>query len=188
MLCLYYQTPCSKVLLEKITGSLASQKFPAFYGTRGFITAFKNARHQSLSWPRSIHSTPPHPSSERSIFMVSSHLRLGLPSDLFPSGLPIKPCIHLSCLPYVPHALSISLFLFWPTEKYLMMSTAHKVPRYVLLYFSVTLFLLGPTDLLSTLFSVTLFLLGPIDLLSTLFSNTLILFMHVNTLRTVRVI
>jgi hypothetical protein len=42
-------TPWSKVLLEKLTGSQLDMKFPAFYGTRRFITAFTIARHFSLS-------------------------------------------------------------------------------------------------------------------------------------------
>jgi hypothetical protein len=33
--------------------------FPAFYGTRRFITTFTRALHVSLSWARPIHSTPP---------------------------------------------------------------------------------------------------------------------------------
>ena len=32
-------TPMSTVLLEKLTGSQTVKKFPAFYGTRMFITA-----------------------------------------------------------------------------------------------------------------------------------------------------
>ena len=44
----YLLTPRSSVL-EKLTGSAASQKFPAFYGTRKFITVFTSARHLSLS-------------------------------------------------------------------------------------------------------------------------------------------
>jgi hypothetical protein len=33
-------TPCSTVLLQKLTGFQLVKKFPAFYGTRRFITAF----------------------------------------------------------------------------------------------------------------------------------------------------
>ena len=39
----------SRVLLEKLTGLQLVKKFPAFYGTRRFITAFATARHLSLS-------------------------------------------------------------------------------------------------------------------------------------------
>ena len=45
----YLLTPWSRVLLGKLTVSQLVKKFPAFYGTRKFITAFKNARHLSLS-------------------------------------------------------------------------------------------------------------------------------------------
>jgi hypothetical protein len=41
--------PWSRVLLEKLTVFQLFKKFPAFYGTRKFITAFKNASHLSLS-------------------------------------------------------------------------------------------------------------------------------------------
>jgi hypothetical protein len=54
-------TPWSEVLLEKLTGSQLVKKFPAFYGTRTFITAFTSARHLSLPWASSIQSIPPHP-------------------------------------------------------------------------------------------------------------------------------
>ena len=37
------------VLLKKLTG-FQLVKFPAFYGTRRFITAFTSARHLSLSY------------------------------------------------------------------------------------------------------------------------------------------
>jgi hypothetical protein len=42
-------TPSSKVLLEKLTGLQLVKKFPAFYGTRMFITASTCARHLSPS-------------------------------------------------------------------------------------------------------------------------------------------
>jgi hypothetical protein len=42
-------TPHNKVLLEKLTGLQPVKKFPAFYGTRKFITAFTSARHLYLS-------------------------------------------------------------------------------------------------------------------------------------------
>ena len=45
----YILTPCSRVLLEKLTGSQQVKKFPAFYRNRRFISAFTSARNLSLS-------------------------------------------------------------------------------------------------------------------------------------------
>ena len=59
----YLLTPRSRILLEKLTFSQLVKKFPAFYGTRRFITAFVSGRHLSLSWARSIQSMPLHPTS-----------------------------------------------------------------------------------------------------------------------------
>ena len=39
----------NRVLLEKPTSMQLVEKFPAFYGTRRFITTFTSARHLSLS-------------------------------------------------------------------------------------------------------------------------------------------
>src|SRR5215470_6776499 len=86
----YLLTPWCKVLLEKLTGLQLVKKFSAFYGTRRFITALTSVRHLSLSWASPIQSTYPHPTSWRSILILSTHLRLGLPSGLFPSGFPTK--------------------------------------------------------------------------------------------------
>jgi hypothetical protein len=41
----YLLTPWSRVLLEKLTGSKLVKKFPAFYGTQRFITAYTSACH-----------------------------------------------------------------------------------------------------------------------------------------------
>ena len=88
----------------------ASQEIPPFYGTRRIITILTSARHLSISWANSIQSIPPHPTSWRSILIVSSHVRLGLPSGLFSSGFPTKTLIRLSYLPYVLHAPPNSFF------------------------------------------------------------------------------
>ena len=45
----YLLTPWSRVLLEKLTGSAASQEIPHIFGTRRFITVLTSARHLSLS-------------------------------------------------------------------------------------------------------------------------------------------
>jgi hypothetical protein len=44
----YLLTPWSRVL-DKLTGLQLVKKFPAFYVTRRFLTAFASARHLSLS-------------------------------------------------------------------------------------------------------------------------------------------
>ena len=86
----YLLTPWCRVLLEKLTGLQLVKKVPAFYGTRRFITALTSVRHLSLSCASPIQSTHPHPTSWRSIPILSKHLRLGLPNGLFPSGFPTK--------------------------------------------------------------------------------------------------
>ena len=82
-------TPCSRVL-EKLTGYQLVKKFPLFYGTPRFITVFTTTRHLPISSARSIQSMPSHPTSWRFILILSSHLSLGLPNGLFPSGFHTK--------------------------------------------------------------------------------------------------
>ena len=79
-LCPYLLTPRCRVLIEKLTGLQLVKKFPAFHGTPRFITALTSVRHLSPSWASPIQSTYPHPTSWRSILILSTHLRLGLPS------------------------------------------------------------------------------------------------------------
>jgi len=45
----YLLTPWSRVLLEKLTGSAASQEILRIFGTQMFITVLTSARHLSLS-------------------------------------------------------------------------------------------------------------------------------------------
>ena len=86
----YLLTPRCRVLLEKLTGLQMVKKFPAFHGTRRFITALTSVRHLFLSWASPIQSIYPHPTSWRSVLILSTHLCLGLPSGLLPSGFPHK--------------------------------------------------------------------------------------------------
>ena len=87
---LHLLTPWRREFLEKLTGLLLVKEFSVCHAIRRFINAFKTARHLSLSWASSIQSIPPHPTSWRSILILSSHLRLGLPRGLLPSGFPTK--------------------------------------------------------------------------------------------------
>jgi len=86
----YLLTPWCRVLLEKLIGLQLVTKFPAFHGTRRFITALTRVRHLSLSWVSPILSIYTHSTFWRSILILSTHLRLGLPSGLLPSSFPIK--------------------------------------------------------------------------------------------------
>ena len=86
----YLLPPWCRVLPEKLTVLQLLKKFPAFHGTRRFITALTSVRHLSLSWASPIQSTYPHPTYWRSILILSTHLPLGLPSVLFPSVFPTK--------------------------------------------------------------------------------------------------
>ena len=45
----YLLTPWCRVLLEKLTGLQLIKRFPAFHGTRKFITALTSVRHLFLS-------------------------------------------------------------------------------------------------------------------------------------------
>ena len=50
----YWLTPWCRVLLEQLTGLQIVKKFPAFHGTRRFITVLTSVRHLSLSWANPI--------------------------------------------------------------------------------------------------------------------------------------
>ena len=157
LLTYYLLTPCSRVLLQKLTGFQLVKKFPAFYGTQKFITAFTSARHLSLSWARSIQSIPSHSNSWRSILILSSLIRLGFPSGLFPSGFPTKT-LHTSLLSPVPVTCRAHLILFNLTTRTIMSeeNKSWSSSLYIFLHSSVDSSHLGPNILLSTLLSNTL--------------------------------
>ena len=86
----YLLTLWCRVLLEKLIGLQLVKKFPAFYGTRRFNTALTSVRHTSLSWASPIQSICPHPTSWKSILILYTRLRLGLPMGLFLPGFLTK--------------------------------------------------------------------------------------------------
>ena len=117
----YLLTPWSRVLLEKLAGFRPVKKFPAFYGTHRFITVVTSARPLSLSWANSIQSITPHTTSWRSILILSSHLCLGLPSGLLPSGFPTKtlykPLPHPICATCHAHLIHwFTMFFIYENE------------------------------------------------------------------------
>ena len=108
------------------------KKLPAFHGVRRFITALTSVRHLSLSCASPMQSIYPHPTSWRSVLILSTHLRLGLPSGLLRSAFPTKTLYTPSPHPYAPHAQPISLFLILSPSQYWARSTDNLALRYAI--------------------------------------------------------
>jgi hypothetical protein len=104
--------------------------FPTFYRTQRFITKFTWALHLLLSWARPIQSTSPHLTSSRSSLILSTHLRLGLPSSFFLSGYRINNLYTFLFSPFVLHAPTISTSLTWLFWLHLAKGTSQEAPCY----------------------------------------------------------
>jgi len=88
----YVLTPWCRVLLKKLTVLQLVKKFPAFHGTRRFITALTSVRHFSLSWASPVQSIYPHPTSWRSILILSTLPYLSIPKvDVSTTLVPLSP-------------------------------------------------------------------------------------------------
>ena len=138
----YLLTPWCRVLLEKLTGLQLVKKFPTFLGTRRFITARKRFRQFYLLCASPIQSIYPHPTSWRSILILSTHLRLGLPSGLFPTYFPPRTYNSPSPHQHAPHAHAISFLSILSPTQYWVRSANHLAPRYAI--FSIPFYLVPP--------------------------------------------
>jgi len=161
---IYLLTPRCRVLLKKLTGLQLVKKFPAFHGTRRFITALTSSRQLSLSWASPIQSIYPHTTSWRSILILCTHLRLGLPIGVFPSGYPTKTLYTPLSLPI--HATCPAYLILLDFINRTMLGKEYRSLSSLLcslLHFHVTSSLLGPNILLNTIFSNILSFLSSLN-------------------------
>ena len=98
----------------------ASQEIPR-------ISALTSVHHLSLSWVSPIQSTYPHPTSWTSILILCTHLRLCLPSGLFPSGFPTKSSIK--CIIYFQYnSVKIVSFSFYFPFSFIQLGSSSSEP------------------------------------------------------------
>jgi hypothetical protein len=83
------------------------KKFPAFYLTEVYYCV----RSSFLKVPIQSHMNIVHTLTRYIILRFSSHLRLGLPSGLFPSGFSNQNFVRMCCLPIRCACLSHFIFL-----------------------------------------------------------------------------
>jgi len=108
LLITYSITAWNRVLLEKLTGSQLVKKFPHFMEPKGALP--HSRMPATCPYPEPDHSStcPPHPTSLRSIIILSSHLRVGLPS-VFPTKALYIPLTHTCCMPRPSHSSRFDL-------------------------------------------------------------------------------
>jgi hypothetical protein len=127
----YLLTPWSRVLLEKLTVLELVKKFPAFYGTLRFLTALTSAQHLSLSWASQIQSSRPHPTSWRAILIILPSAP-GSPQRSLSLRFPHQNPVHTSPLPHTCYMPRPSHSHFLSPAQYLVRSTYHSAPHYVI--------------------------------------------------------
>ena len=98
-------------LLEKLTVPELANKFPTFFmEPKGWLSHSQVPATCPYPEPTRSNPYPPHPTSWRSILILSSHLSQSLPIGLFPSGFPIKAQYAPLHSPYVLRTPPISFF------------------------------------------------------------------------------
>jgi len=142
-------------LLEQLTGSQLVKEFSAFYGTEGSLPHSRVPA--TCLYPEPARSSPcPHiplPDDPASYY----HLRLGLPSGLFPSGIPTKTLYTPLLSPIRAISPDHIILLDLITRKIMgKKNRSLSSSSCTFLHSLVTSSLLGPNTLLSTLFSNTL--------------------------------
>jgi len=135
----------------------ASQEIPHISWNPKVHYRNQSVRHLSLSWANPIQSKYPHSTSWRSILILSTHLRLGLPSGSlslqFPHEDSIRPPlrpIHTTCPAHLILLDFITRTILGEAYRSLSSSLCS------LLHSPVTSTLLSPNILLYTIFSNTL--------------------------------
>jgi len=152
----YSLTAWNRVLLEKLTGSQPVKKFPAFHGTRRFITPSQVPA--TCSYPMSARS-----SSYPTNHFLKIHLNIlfpfppGLPRGLFPSGFPTKT-LHTPLLSPIRATCPAHLILLDLITRKVLGEDCRSLSSsiYSFLHSHVTSSFLDPDILPNTLFSNTL--------------------------------
>ena len=151
----FLPTPSNTVHLEKLPVPHPVKKFPAFYGTQRFITAFTTARHLSLSSARSIQSMSPS-------HFLKIHFNIILPATPKSSKWSVSlRFLHQNCVSTAPVPQTCYMFRpyyssfdnrnnTWWAEHITKLLVMQSSPPHV------TLSLLGPNIFLNTLFLSTL--------------------------------